>query len=261
MNTLLEVTPAPEETVDDNLHYFGYMQRYFHEHNPAASGVSKYLSGDYMGSAEFEFGECPKAWRILRESVSAGTHSAYRVQVADPIKAGKALGYPKVSELYVIQPDGVRVAFKESHLHTWKKECLNYPGSHAKAWLAVRSRGAQGTFVCLDKAVFDLVLAELKGAPVARSTSLTAEEIENIKLFDTVMILAGNSTGICPGIVVAIKEGAFEVVLPDETISIIKHARVTAHINARPESLKSTSEYVRRVRFAFKNKRNLRKSS
>lgn len=134
------------------------------------------VSHDYMGSAEFEWGAVPKAWKALRAAVSSGMF--FQFEHPDLIMRGVDSQPKSVhvimsqvgmgSEVSQVARDLEDLAAMKIHTKEWTDfepiaEQSRNRTVRADAWLKLCERDRDiPVFFTTDKRLFDRMLAELK---------------------------------------------------------------------------------------------------
>ena len=174
--------------------FYWYLVQRLEGRQPTTSrnGVDALVSHDYMGSAEFEWGAVPKAWKALRAAVSSGMF--FQFEHPDLIMRGVDSQPKSVhvimaqvgmgSEVSQVARDLEDLAAMKIHTKEWTDfepiaEQSRNRTVRADAWLKLCERDRDiPVFFTTDKRLFDRMLAELKNpAPTAGEDSRGARSV------------------------------------------------------------------------------------
>lgn len=160
-----------------------------------AKGVGRYLSGDYMGAAEFEWGAVPKAWADIRGRenkivvLEIKTRQGGDVTVLCPVDTDTV----KLNEEFASLAKNEVQTKEWTNFDRWFSPPCSWDGElQTVAWLSVGDHTTP-VFWTVDPHVVSKVMPELMKAEATPATDAVPQEPveptvdpEDLRMFDTV---------------------------------------------------------------------------
>lgn len=154
--------------------------------HPTRQGVSRILSGDYMGSAEFEWGAVPKTWRrmrlladrnmLVRHETPWHTKNGTPVYVLMPTWLDAESVFQKIFEIALDKHHLKEPAYMNVWLDT--QDDSRVPSSdRTDAWLLINENDPVPVFWTVQSFVMDALYSEI--------TKRIGVQADELRMFDT----------------------------------------------------------------------------